>query len=1012
MSYIDSNGQELTGVTLYRTLRGHKSVISQIAWSVNGQWIASSSFDSTVQLWDMHKGQSFHTLRGHSSSVNCAAWSHDGRILASGSRDNTIHIWDSLTGRSLETLGGHLSYVNSLSWSPRDYLLASGSEDNVIRIWSLHIEQHRHIFRQNQDQEIFREHSNSVNCVAWSPNGYILASCSDDNTICLRNTENMRSLRISAGKTGSVLSLVWSPNGEILASTSSDGTIKLWNPFTGMLVRILEGHSSFITCVSFSYDGHLIASKSGDGTVRIWRTDIWETITILEEPASYAWLTSLAFHPNAPFLATLDEEDTAIRIWKIDTEALLKVIPSTPPVHYMNAKVVLVGDSGVGKSGLSLVLTGKPFVPTLSTHNRYVWPFETHEVALDSKRTEKREVLLWDLAGQPGYRLIHQLHLNEVVLALVVFDAHNETDPFAGVSHWVRALKIAERTQNNFIQIKKFLVAARIDRGGAVVSRERINTLMQNLGLDEYFETSAKEGKNIASLVDAIIHAIDWEVLPKVTSTELFQVIRQYLLNTKYWFTKKKTGQILTKFDDLFERIYTENRRDFNKINNLDRQFEACIGRIEAQGLIRRLSFGNLVLLQPELLDSYASALVNAVRDEPDGLGSIPEEKVRLGEFYIPRDERILDREQEKLLLIALIEDLIRYEIVLREQGDDGPYLVFPSQSTRENPNIFDPEGKAVIFTFEGPTLNIYATLAVRLAHSGLFKKKELWRNAVIYTTNKGGTYGILLQNMGEGSGEFTLFYDKKAAEGELRFYFEEYIKAHLQRRALQESIQRRRVFSCSNPSCETTFTDTQVKRRRELGYNWIRCSVCETILAFTGLEEEQLKDADSSLISEMDHVANLQRELSAATSILQGKIATHDFDVFLCYNEADRLVVKQVGEQLKENGILPWFDQWELPPGRPWQPLLETQIGQIKSAAVFVGKDGIGPWQRQELDAFLREFVGRGCPVIPVLLEDALKKPVLPIFLKGMTWVDFHSRDPDPIELLIWGITGKRTSS
>ena len=95
--------------------------------------------------------------------------------------------------------------------------------------------------------------------------------------------------------------------------------------------------------------------------------------------------------------------------------------------------------------------------------------------------------------------------------------------------------------------------------------------------------------------------------------------------------------------------------------------------------------------------------------------------------------------------------------------------------------------------------------------------------------------------------------------------------------------------------------------------------------------------------------------------------------------------------------------------PGLPWQRVLEEQIENIKCAAVFVGKKGIGPWQQAELDAFLREFASRKCPVIPVLLSNAPKKPRLPVFLKGMTWVDFRKTEPDPFGQLIWGITGER---
>ena len=66
------------------------------------------------------------------------------------------------------------------------------------------------------------------------------------------------------------------------------------------------------------------------------------------------------------------------------------------------------------------------------------------------------------------------------------------------------------------------------------------------------------------------------------------------------------------------------------------------------------------------------------------------------------------------------------------------------------------------------------------------------------------------------------------------------------------------------------------------------------------------------------------------------------------------------------------------------WQRLFEERIEHIKSAAVFVDKSGIGPWQLLELEAFLREFVNRGCPVIPVLLSDAPDEPRLPFFLRA----------------------------
>ena len=135
----------------------------------------------------------------------------------------------------------------------------------------------------------------------------------------------------------------------------------------------------------------------------------------------------------------------------------------------------------------------------------------------------------------------------------------------------------------------------------------------------------------------------------------------------------------------------------------------------------------------------------------------------------------------------------------------------------------------------------------------------------------------------------------------------------------------------------------------------------------------------------------------------------TEQFDVFLCHNSEDKPQVIQIAEQLQQYDLKPWLDIWELPPGRSWQRLLEEQIEQISSVAVFVGENGFGPWQEQEIYAFLSEFVRRDCPVIPVLLPNAPKKPELPVFLRQFTWVDFRISDSDPMYRLRWGITGKK---
>ena len=128
------------------------------------------------------------------------------------------------------------------------------------------------------------------------------------------------------------------------------------------------------------------------------------------------------------------------------------------------------------------------------------------------------------------------------------------------------------------------------------------------------------------------------------------------------------------------------------------------------------------------------------------------------------------------------------------------------------------------------------------------------------------------------------------------------------------------------------------------------------------------------------------------------------DFDVFISYNSVDLPVVKDIVVKLKERGLRPWFDKWELLPGRLFQSVLDEQIKAMKTAAVFIGDKGLGPWHRMEMQAALLELAERDCPVIPVLLPGATQRPDLPRFLKIISWVDFN--EPDALEQLVRGIT------
>ena len=139
-----------SGILLERTLKGHSNWVDSVAYSPDGQTVASGSNDKTIKLWNVKTGKLLQTFEGHSKWVNSVAYSPDGQTLASGSNDNsvgevlasgsfddTIKLWNVKTGKLLQTLEGHSISVNSVAYSPDGQTLASGSGDDTIKIWRL-----------------------------------------------------------------------------------------------------------------------------------------------------------------------------------------------------------------------------------------------------------------------------------------------------------------------------------------------------------------------------------------------------------------------------------------------------------------------------------------------------------------------------------------------------------------------------------------------------------------------------------------------------------------------------------------------------------------------------------------------------------------------------------------------------------------------------------------------------------------------------------------------------------
>ena len=119
------------------TYRGHFGRVNALAWSPNGQRIASVGSDKTLQVWDPVAGKKYFIHRNPTATLTCVAWSYDGRYLATGGNDKVVQVWDTVTRNSVATYAGHSGYITSVSWAPDGKQLVSASVDHTLHVWHI-----------------------------------------------------------------------------------------------------------------------------------------------------------------------------------------------------------------------------------------------------------------------------------------------------------------------------------------------------------------------------------------------------------------------------------------------------------------------------------------------------------------------------------------------------------------------------------------------------------------------------------------------------------------------------------------------------------------------------------------------------------------------------------------------------------------------------------------------------------------------------------------------------------
>jgi WD40 repeat protein len=789
-----TNKPEQPGTPL--VLKGHTEIVIGVAVTPDGTRAVSTSHDKTLRIWDLATGTHLASLEGHTGPVVGVAVTPDGTRAVSTSYDGTLRVWDLATGKHLASLEGHTGWVYGVAVTPDCTRVISASFDKTLRVWDLDT---------GRTLAAIEGHTGTVYSVAVTPDGTRAVSASGDNTLRVWDLATGKSLASLQGHTGPVDGVAVTPDGTRAVSASRDNTLRVWDLATRKSLASLEGHPHEVNGVAVTPGGTRAVSASRDNTLRVW------------DLATGKHLVSLEGHTGAVSRVAVTPDGTRAVSTSLDKTLRVWDLMSLRKASYTNAKVLIVGDSGVGKTGLAHRLTtGTPPGQLLSTDAAWAthWPLP-HEPTAEHG---EREIWLWDFAGQPDYRLAHPLYMDETALAVFVFDPQDR-NPLAGLAEWDRMMSRAAKKP-----FAKLLVAGRCDRGSTMISRGLIDQFRQEHQFGPYVETSAQTGLGCDDLKQAIIGQIDWDAIPYTVSPDTFRKLKEAIVRIKDRTHVKSDGEetpmpFLLSSDALFQMVSKEWKE---KSAFTDEEFRAVVSLLHGPGVVWKLEFGDLVLLQPERINAYAAALVRKVRKHIDEMGVIPEADVLAGDLEYA-DMARLPKDEEDIILRAMHLMVVDRGLCIRHQVSEGRrLLVFPSLYKRERPERPVHPLHLMTFRFEGHLDEIYATLVVRLHYTELFKYKQLYLDAADFESLTGERIGLKM-NRHEGQGEITVFAAGDVSEVS-RLMFVRYVHEHL--KARDPNCVRVRHYVCEN--CMEPFADqATVNRARENKRNHVFCGEC-----------------------------------------------------------------------------------------------------------------------------------------------------------------------------------------